>query len=126
MRRPTATLTAGLAAILITLTTACSASTAPTASPSNQQDHRKVVKITFAGGRVTPVAENLDVNVGDQVVLDITADTAGEIHVHSTPEQHIDYPAGHSQEPLDALNLPGQIEIESHTLEKTIVTLAVH
>jgi hypothetical protein len=130
MRRTTATMTAGLAAILLTLTAACSSTT--TSSPtsagatSTSDSHRKVIHITFEGGKVTPIAEQVDVNIGDQVVLDITADVAGEIHVHSTPEQHIDYPVGHSQEPLAALEIPGQIEVESHALEKTILTLVVH
>lgn len=129
MRRSIAVITAVLAALTLGLTTGCSSTSSSNSSSSSQgtdASNRKVIAITFAGGRVTPIAESVAVNVGQTVVLDITADVAGEIHVHSTPEQHVEYGVGHTQVPLNALTLPGTIEVESHSLEKTILILQVH
>lgn len=128
MRRPAAAITAALAVLTISVTTACSTasssdgtSTSQGAAPSN----RKVIEVTFSGGKVTPIAEQVDVSVGQTVVLDITADVAGEIHVHSTPEQEVQYGVGHTQVPLNAFKLPGTIDVESHALDKTILILQV-
>lgn len=127
MRRSAAVIAAVLAVLTLGLTAACSSSSNNSStSQGTDTSNRKVIAITFAGGRVTPIAESVDVNVGQTVVLDITADVAGEIHVHSTPEQHVEYGVGHTQVPLNAITLPGTIEVESHSLEKTILILQVH
>ena len=128
MRRPAAALTAALAVLALAVATGCSstsATDAPAGSHTADTSNRKVVEITFAGGKVTPIAEQLNVKVGQTIVLDITADTAGEIHVHSSPEQHVEYGVGHTQVPLNALTIPGTIEVESHSLGKTILILQV-
>ena len=128
MRRPAAISTAVLAVLTLTLATGCSStstSNGATASQGVDTSNRKLIEITFAGGKVTPVAEQVPVNIGQTVVLDITADTAGEIHVHSTPEQHVEYGVGHTQVPLAPLTIPGTIDVESHSLGKTILILQV-
>jgi ABC-type phosphate transport system substrate-binding protein len=128
MRRSAATVTALLAVLMLTLATGCSSSSSSGNAPASQgadTSNRKVIEITFSGGTVTPIAEQVNVNVGQTVVLDITADTAGEIHVHSTPEQHVEYGVGHTQVPLNPLTIPGTIEVESHSLKKTILILQV-
>lgn len=128
MRRSTAVLTTALAALTLTVTTACatsSASNGTSASQGADTSGRKVIEVTFSGGKVTPIAEQVDVKVGQTIVLDITADVAGEIHVHSVPEQHIDYGVGHTQVPLNTFKIPGTIDVESHALDKTILVLQV-
>lgn len=129
MRRTAAAVTAVVAVLALSLTAGCSSTSSTTASSSTagtSTSDRKVIPITFTGGTVSPIAEQVDVNVGQTVVLDITADTAGEIHVHSTPEQHVEYAVGHTQASLGSFNFPTQIEVESHTLNKTILILQVH
>jgi hypothetical protein len=49
---------------------------------------------------------------------------AGEIHVHSTPEKHIEFPAGHSEVTLK-IDQPGVVDVEDHLLDKLIVQLEV-
>ena len=49
-------------------------------------------RVTFRA-TVTPNGERVEVPVGEPVEL-IAADQPGEIHVHSTPEQEIEYPKG--------------------------------
>ena len=46
----------------------------------------------------------------------MTADAAGEIHVHSDPEQSAAYGVGTTRISLGAFEIPGQYEVESHTL----------
>lgn len=129
MRRTAAVITGVLTVLTLSVATGCSSMSASNDSPASQgsdTSNRKVIEIAFSGGKVTPIAESVDVHVGQTVVLDITADVAGEIHVHSTPEQHVEYGVGHTQVPLNAITLPGTIEVESHSLEKTILILQVH
>lgn len=129
MRRSAAVISTVIAVLTLGLTAGCSTASSTAGASSSQgtdTSNRKVIEITFAGGRVTPIAESVDVNVGQTVVLDITADVAGEIHVHSTPEQHIEYAVGHTQVPLNPITLPGTIDVESHSLDKTILILQVH
>lgn len=129
MRRPVAVVASVLTVLVLGMTTACSTTSganSPSSSDGAGASARKVIKVTFSGGKVTPIAEQVDVNVGQTVILDITADTAGEIHVHSTPEQHVEYLVGHTQASLGSFAFPTQIEVESHTLDKTILILQVH
>ncbi len=96
-----------------------SGSTGGTGSGSGQ-----TISITFQGDSVTPNGDRVKVQLGRPVTLEITADKPGEIHVHSTPEQEISYPAGSSTEKL-TVDKPGVVDVESHSLEKTIVQLQV-
>lgn len=85
---------------------------------------RTTVHITIKGGTVTPHGDRVDAAVGKPVVLHIDADKAGEIHVHSTPEQHIDFPEGTSTRTL-TIDKPGIVDVEDHALDKVIVQLQV-
>lgn len=85
----------------------------------------KVIDVTISTGSVTPNGERVQVAVGEPVELDIHSQTSGEIHVHSDPEQHVDYHAGTTQATIGSFKIPGQITIESHALDKVIVVLQV-
>ena len=85
----------------------------------------KVIEVTIDGESVTPNGERVEVAVGQEVELDITADSAGEIHVHSSPEQELEYDAGESTVTIEGIDKPGTVDVESHTLEKVIVQLEV-
>jgi hypothetical protein len=82
------------------------------------------VDITFKGDTVTPSGAKVEVKAGDPLKLHITADKAGEIHVHSSPEQHIEYGAGTTDKTL-TIDQPGVIDVESHSLDKLIFQLTV-
>jgi uncharacterized lipoprotein YehR (DUF1307 family) len=82
------------------------------------------VDITFKGDSVTPQGAKVKVTAGDPLKLHITADKAGEIHVHSSPEQHIEYGAGTTDKTL-TIDQPGVIDVESHSLDKLILQLTV-
>ena len=84
-----------------------------------------VIDITFSGDTVTPNGERVKVGVGQKVEFLVKADSAGEIHVHSTPEKQLPYNAGTTEIPVGSFSQPGLIEVESHALDKTIVQLQV-
>ena len=81
------------------------------------------IEITVVGDTITPNGERVEVAVGEPVELIVEADQPGEIHVHSSPEQELEYAKGTTTLELDPIERPGVVEVESHTLEKTIVQL---
>ena len=83
-----------------------------------------VVDVTFKGDSVTPNGERIDAKVGEPITLNIDAETAGELHVHSTPEQEIAYDAGTSTHEV-TFDQPGIVDVESHDLEKVVVQVEV-
>ena len=82
------------------------------------------IEVTFEGGTVSPNGERVEVDAEDGVELVVQADEAGEIHVHSNPEQLLKYGAGTTTLPI-TLDQPGVIEVESHDLDQVIVQLQV-
>ena len=82
------------------------------------------IDITFKGDTVEPQGTKVEVKAGQPITLHITADKGGEIHVHSSPEQEIEYDAGTTDKTL-TIEQPGVVDVESHTLEKLILQLEV-
>lgn len=82
------------------------------------------IDVVFKGDSVTPNGERVQVGAGKPVVLHVSADKPGEMHVHSSPEQELSYPAGTSTLRI-TIDQPGVVDVESHRLEKTIVQLEV-
>jgi hypothetical protein len=85
----------------------------------------KVIKVTFSGDSVTPNGERVDVSTGQTIRLEVTADQPGEIHVHSSPEQQLAYGKGTSTVTIKPIDAPGEVDVESHALDKVIVQLEV-
>jgi len=112
---------AALALILGLALSACGDDQDSTTPPAE-----KAIQVTFSGDTVTPNGEVVEVEQGQSVKLEITADAAGEIHVHSEPEQELEYDAGTSTVTIEGIDVPGVVEVESHTLDKVIVKLEVH
>jgi hypothetical protein len=117
------------AASLVLLTAVGSAacgSSDSTPSNSGSTSQTKVIDVTFHGTSVTPNGERVEVSVGQPITLHVTADAPGEIHVHSTPEQELEYAKGTTDVKLTPIDAPGTIDVESHSLDKVIVQLEVH
>jgi hypothetical protein len=93
--------------------------------PTGTADAPQQIEVTIVGDSVTPNGERVEVAVGEPVELVVEADRPGEIHVHSSPEQELEYDKGTTTLELDPIERPGVVEVESHTLEKTIVQLEV-
>ena len=82
------------------------------------------VTLTREGDEFTPNGERVELEVDQTLVLTIDADEAGEIHVHSTPEQEIEYAAGTSEHEL-VIDRPGVVEVESHDPDVVLLQLEV-
>jgi hypothetical protein len=101
----------------------------PSDEPSAAETPKKkpqgtTIDITFSGDSVKPDGVRKKVEAGKPVTLRIKADRAGELHVHSSPEQEIGYPAGTSRQKL-TIEQPGLVDVESHDLHKLVVQLEV-
>ena len=129
MRRTLASLVVVLCAV--TLTSACggdegSDGGSASGGSSQQSEAPKTIAVTINGDQVTPNGDRIEVDAGQDVELDVTADAPGEIHVHSTPEQELEYDEGKSTLSITNLDQPGTVDVEVHDLEKVIVQLEVH
>lgn len=85
----------------------------------------KTIQVDFSGSNVTPNGDTVTVSRGQEVKLEVTADKAGEIHVHTQPAKEYQYGVGTTSISLGKMEVPGQFEVESHALGKTIVILQV-
>lgn len=93
-----------------------------TAPPASAEE--VTVDVTITGDDVTPVAQQVELAVGETLLLDVTSDRAGELHVHSSPEQYADFEAGSAQ--LDfTFDKPGSVDIEEHDSGALIVRVLV-
>lgn len=119
MRRALATLTVLLCALPLA---ACGGDDSGPAQPTGP----KVIDVTFEGDSVTPNGDRVEIATGQEVELHVTADQPGEIHVHSDPEQELEYGTGETTVTIKGLDTPGTVDVESHALEKVIVQLEVH
>ena len=131
MRRTLAVLAVLLSAL--TLATGCGNDTddggngGTSSSGSSTEDTAEplVIEVTIEGESVTPNGERFDVSTGQEVELDVTADVPGEIHVHSTPEQELEYDEGESTLTIEGMDRPGTVDVEVHDLDKVLVQLEV-
>lgn len=120
----------GVAVLSGLLTGACTsapgpgtASAPPTASASASTSTQDlVIDITIAGGKVTPNGRKIDAKVGQRVVMNVTSDTADEVHAHTGGDGYeLEVPAGRPTTGSFTLTSAGSFEVESHHLEKIIV-----
>jgi len=82
------------------------------------------VTVVREGDSFTPNGERVELAVDQALVLTIEADEAGDLHVHSTPEQEIAYEAGTSEHEI-VIDRPGVVEVESHDPDMILLQLEV-
>lgn len=97
----------------------------PTEEPAEEPtDDTATISVTRAGDSFTPNGERVELAVGQTLTLTITADEAGELHVHSTPEQEIAYGEGTSEHEI-TIDRPGVVEVENHDPVMVVLQLEV-
>lgn len=79
------------------------------AAPAPEAD----LAVEIAGDDISPNAAELEVGVGDSITVSVESDRAGELHVHSTPEQYVEFEAGETAQEL-TFTTPGTVEFEDH------------
>ena len=94
------------------------------APPASGDETSQRIDIEFSQGSVTPKGERVDVKAGEPIELVVKADEPGELHVHSSPEQELEYGAGTTTLKL-TIDQPGVVDVESHDLEVVVVQLEV-
>lgn len=100
-----------------------SATSEPTPSATTEASKGVTVEIEFANGEVVPRDDKIDVKVGEPVTLHVVSDVAEEIHVHSDPEHSYEVAAGDDKTFTFTIDTPGQVAVEAHELDVTIVEL---
>ncbi len=81
------------------------------------------IELTFEGTEAPPT-ERVQVEPGEEVELVIKSDRAGELHVHSSPEQTLEYAAGTTTFKL-TIDQPGVVDVERHEPEALVLQLEV-
>ena len=82
------------------------------------------MKIAIAGGKVSPVAKQVEVGVGDTITFDITSDRDGALHVHSSPEHEFEISPGRTTEKV-TLDKPGVVDVEEHVSDTLVLRITV-
>jgi len=92
--------------------------------PTKPERSGTTINISIQGDTVKPNGSRVKVKRGEPVTLRIDADGPGELHVHSTPEQELEFREGVSTKKL-TIDQPGIVDVEDHELEQVIVQLEV-
>ncbi len=108
-------------------------STSPSATTINPSDmpnvqappDRLLIDVTIKGGEVNPTNAQLQAKVNEPIVVKVDSDVADELHVHSTPDHTFKVEAKPVQRFQFTVNVPGNVDIELHQLNKTIATVQV-
>ncbi|CUR54332.1 hypothetical protein [Nocardioides sp.] len=101
-----------------------SASPTPSETPSETNNDRPTVDITIKGDSVKPQGVLVEAELNAPVVLNFTSDRSGELHVHSKPEQVVEFGRGTSTQEL-IIKTPGIVDIEDHESGIVIAQLEV-
>lgn len=68
--------------------------------------------------------KTVEVGAGDPVELEVTADQAGEIHIHANPETTLEFSEGTESFTLQ-IDQPGRVEVETHDPDLLLFQLEV-
>jgi heme/copper-type cytochrome/quinol oxidase subunit 2 len=94
-------------------------------SPSPPPAADLVVDVTIAKGQVTPSNATLRAKVGQPITFRVTSDAADELHVHSVPDHKFQVAAAPNQTFQFKVDVPGNVEVALHHLDRTIATIHV-
>ena len=104
-----------------------SASTSPSepSSPSESTSPSDdAIEVEIEGGKISPNGDRVEVKTGEAITLQIDSDRAGELHVHSTPEQELSFDKGESTVEL-TIDTPGIVDVEEHETGVVVLQLEV-
>lgn len=93
----------------------------PTPTPTVAEPEATVVELDVADPEA---GLRVKVAVGEEIVLRITSSQAGELHVHSSPEQELAFGAGTTDVTL-VIDQPGIVDVEDHGTDALLVQLEV-
>jgi hypothetical protein len=82
------------------------------------------VEVTVEGETVTPNGKRVEAIIGEPVTVGVTADRAGELHVHATPEQTLPFGKGRTTVQI-TIDKPGVVDVEEHVADLVVLQLQV-
>ncbi|HUE35680.1 MAG TPA: hypothetical protein VMQ38_23100 [Mycobacterium sp.] len=94
-------------------------------SPSQPPAAGLDVNVTIANGQVTPTNATLQAKVKQQITFHVTSDAPDELHVHSVPDHKFQVAAAPNQAFQFSVDVPGNVEVELHHLDRTVATIQV-
>lgn len=98
----------------------------PSSSPSPQQSSPAVtLGITISGANVNPTNAEIKAKVDQPIRLQVNSDVVDELHVHSVPDHTFQVEAKPNQTFQFTVEVPGQVEVELHKLDRTVATIQV-
>ena len=99
-------------------------SAAPASPTTESTDLGPLLTVTIAGDQVSPNAEEIDLGTGEKLLVEVQSDRAGELHVHSAPEQFIEFGEGTTNSEI-VVNTPGTVEVEDHDTSAVVALIEV-
>ncbi len=97
----------------------------PASTQSAPIDQAVTVEVTIKDGKVAPKGKRVEVAVDQPIQLRVTSDVPEELHVHSEPEHEFEVKAAADQTFTFRVDVPGQVAVELHQLNVTVVQLVV-
>lgn len=117
---------AGLAAATLLVAGCGDTDTADeSATDAPQQSDGLVIDVKIEAGEVSPTNERLQGKVGEPIVIQVDSDAADELHVHAVPDHTFAVEPRPGQSFEFTTDVPGNVEIELHDLNRTIATVLV-
>ena len=98
---------------------------APQLSDEQAPPNRLVVQVAIKGGQVTPTNAQFKATVGEPIVFQVDSDAADQLHVHSNPEHEFTIEPKTGQSFQFTVDVPGNVDVELHALNRTIATIQV-
>lgn len=98
---------------------------ASTRPPDAPPEVGTIIDVNIAGGTVAPTNAEVEAVAGQPIVLAVNSDAPDSIHVHSVPEYVFEVQARPGQRFEFTVDVPGQVDVELHELNRTIVTITV-
>ena len=95
-----------------------------TSAPTSAAPDGVTIDISLKADRFTPQGKTVEVPLGEPVTLSITADAAGELHVHDDAGTHVPFKVGTTTKEF-RFAAPGVIEVEDHDSGVVVVQLEV-
>lgn len=96
----------------------------PSEDSSDDGGKDDAIEIEIEGDEIAPNGELIKVRVGEAVKLELESDRRGELHVHATPEQELDFGRGRTSLEV-TIDTPGVVDVEEHESGVVILQLQV-
>jgi hypothetical protein len=109
---------------LVLALAACGSGDEDTAPPAEPTDLGPLLTVTIDGDEVSPNAEEIELGTGDKLLVEVDSDRAGELHVHSAPEQLVEFADGTTNSEI-VVNTPGTVEVEDHDTGAVVALIEV-